>query len=83
MPVTPSVYLGGGLGSEYGNYDLKPAGDTVSPSGERCATFVQDRPLSADTVLRVTTQSCGTAARMECKEVSRMIVALSESRRSP
>lgn len=82
MPSASSVYLDGGLGSEYGNFGLKPVADTVSPTGERCVTFTQDRPLSPGRSLRVTTQSCGTATRMECREVSRVILAISQKQHS-
>lgn len=79
MGTTSSIYVNNGIGSEHGNYGLQPTGETTSPFGERCVVFSEDRPLSKDFALRVLTESCGSASKMECKELSRTIIPISES----
>ncbi len=78
--MAPSIYVDNGIGSEFGNNGLQAAGQTVSPSGDRCIVFNQDRPLSKDFALRVVTESCGSASKMECKEVSRTIIPIAQSK---
>jgi len=74
-----SIYVNNGIGSEFGNSELQDSGETVSPSGERCVVFNQDRPLSKGFALRVKTESCGSASKMECKELSRTVIPIAES----
>lgn len=77
--MTSSIYVDNGIGSEHGNNSLQAAGQTVSPFGNRCVAFNQDRPLSKDFALRVKTESCGSASRMESKELSRTVIPIAES----
>jgi len=74
--------VGGGSGSEFGNYAAREEGETRGPSGERCVVFAWDRPLSKDHVIRLRSQSCESSERrgwMICRELSREVVPMSES----
>jgi len=77
--IAPSIYVNNGIGSEFGNSALQGSGESTSPSGERCVVFSQDRPLASGFALRVKTESCGSASRMECKELSRTVIPIAES----
>lgn len=74
--------VGGGSGSEFGNFAAREEGETRGPSGERCVVFSWDRPLSKNQVVRLRSQSCDSTERpgwMVCRELSREVVPMSES----
>ena len=47
-----------GIGSQYGNYEMRPAGETKDAGGNRCVIFNWDRPLNRNFVIRYSTESC-------------------------
>ena len=49
--------IGNGIGSQYGNYEMRPAGETRDVAGNRCVTFNWDRPLNKDFAIRYATLS--------------------------
>jgi hypothetical protein len=59
-PAKPDLpfYVGGGAGSQFGNYAASVAGEMIDKSGRRCVVFNWDRPLSQDSVLRLRSASC-------------------------
>jgi hypothetical protein len=74
--------FGNGLGSEYGNYAAQIDGEMRGPSGERCVIFNWDRPLTKDLIVRLRSASCESKAHphwMECMEISRTVLPMSES----
>jgi hypothetical protein len=78
--LPPSV--GGGFGSEHGNYAAEIDGETVGSSGERCVIYVWDRPLTRDLALRIRSSSCESQERpgwMISKELSRTVIPISQS----
>ena len=78
--MPPSV--GGGIGSQFGNYGATVAGEMVDKNGRRCVVFNWDRPLSQNSVLRVRSASCESEERpgwMVGVELERKIIPLSES----
>lgn len=77
--IAQSIYVNNGVGSQYGNFEMHAVGETVSPTGDRCVIFDQDRPLSNGFALRVKTESCGNPKKMECTEISRTVIRLSDS----
>ena len=74
--------VGGGVGSQYGNYAAQMAGEMRGPSGERCFLFNWDRPLTKDLAIRYTSASCESKehpGRMVCTEISRTLIPISAS----
>ncbi len=57
-PAPAPFYVDGGVGSEHGNFVSHEAGETTGPGGVRCVIYVWDRPLTAQTALRLRSQSC-------------------------
>jgi hypothetical protein len=59
MPDKPRLppEIGGGRGSEFGNYTAVPVGETVI-KGARCVLFDWDRPLPDGYVIRLRSASC-------------------------
>ena len=82
VPAPPPPTIGNGVGSQYGNYGAQMAGEMRGPTGERCVLFNWDRPLSKDLAIRYTSASCESRERpgwMQCREISRTVIPLSES----
>lgn len=78
-PVDLPFAVGNGSGSQYGNSAARTSGETRGPAGERCVLFTWDRPVTAEWVLRLASESCESAehpGRMICREVSRELVPL-------
>ncbi len=57
-PPPPPFYIDGGAGSEHGNFASWPDSETTGPGGVHCVIYVWDRPLTAQTALRLRSQSC-------------------------
>ena len=57
----PPFSIGSGAGSEHGNYASHPNGEMIGPHGERCITYVWDRPVNAQYALRLRSASCPPA----------------------
>jgi hypothetical protein len=57
-PPPPPFYVDGGAGSEHGNFVSLPESETTGPGGVHCIIYVWDRPLTAQTALRLRSQSC-------------------------
>lgn len=57
-PAPPPFYVAGGAGSEHGNFPSHPDVETIGPGGVHCVIYVWDRPLTAQTALRLRSSSC-------------------------
>jgi hypothetical protein len=57
QPKPPPFTVGGGKGSEFGNYAAASVGE-ITLDGERCRVWNWDRPLSSNEVLRYRSASC-------------------------
>jgi len=81
-PAKPlPLAVGGGKGSEFGNYAAAEAG-TVTIDGQRCYVWNWDRPFSPGMVLRYRSASCPSAefpGRFIAIDLGHSIVPLSES----
>jgi len=80
IDLPPTV--GNGVGSQYGNYGGKMAGETLGSDGERCVLFNWDRPLTKDLALRMVSASCDSKDHpgwMVPREISRTVIPISES----
>jgi hypothetical protein len=64
-PVAPALppSIGNGIGSEFGNYGGKLAGDAKGPAGQHCMVFNWDRPLNRDFAIRYSSLSCDQEGR--------------------
>ena len=74
--------VGGGFGSQIGNYPLVQSGEFTNSLGQLCKIFNWDRPLGPYQVLRVRSASCPDFNRpgsMMGVEIDRRIVPMSES----
>lgn len=71
-----------GIGSERGNYEMRPAGETRDAAGNRCVVFNWDRPLNRAYVIRYSSASCESKehpVRMHATPYTRTIIPISES----
>ncbi|GEM_PF-3542843 len=57
-PPPAPFYVDAGLGSEHGNFIAVQDGERTGPGGVHCVTYAWDRPLTAQTVLRLRSESC-------------------------
>ena len=74
--------FGNGLGSQYGNYEMRAAGETRDADGDRCVVFNWDRPLNRNFVIRYSSESCESKAHpiwMTTTKYTRAVVPISES----
>jgi hypothetical protein len=74
--------VGNGSGGQYGNYEMKPAGETRDASGDRCVIFNWDRPLDRNFAVRYASLSCESKEHpnwMTPTPYVRTIIPLSES----
>jgi hypothetical protein len=73
--------VGGGQGSEFGNYAAKPAGE-VTLDGQLCRVWAWDRPLSATQALRYRSASCPSAdspGRYVARDLGMSVIPMAES----
>jgi hypothetical protein len=71
-----------GVGSEHGNYEMVPAGETRDAAGDRCFVFNWDRPLNKDFAIRYTSASCESREHpiwMSATPYTRKVIPISES----
>jgi hypothetical protein len=74
--------VGNGIGSQYGNYEMRPNGETRDAAGDRCVIFNWDRPLNKDFAIRYSTQSCESKEHpiwMNATPYVRVVIPLSQS----
>jgi hypothetical protein len=74
--------VGNGIGSQYGNYEMRPAGETHDSAGDRCVIFNWDRPLNKDFVIRYTSASCESKEHpvwMTTTKYTREVIPISQS----
>jgi hypothetical protein len=72
----------GGVGSQFGNYEMIQAGETHDAAGNRCVTFNWDRPLNRDFAIRYTSESCEAKEHpvwMNATSFVRAVIPISES----
>lgn len=78
----PPFYVQGGAGSEHGNFASRPDTETTGPGGVHCVIYVWDRPLTAQTALRLRSQSCQDPKNPEmfiANELERVVIPLGSS----
>lgn len=82
-PAVPApFYVSGGAGSERGNFASRPDTETVSSQGVHCVIYVWDRPLTADTALRLRSASCEdprVPGMFIAHEIERMVIPRASS----
>lgn len=74
--------VGNGVGSQYGNYEMRPAGETHDAAGNRCVVFNWDRPLNKNFAIRYSSASCESRAHpvwMNTTDYTRAIIPISQS----
>src|SRR5436853_352231 len=74
--------VGGGVGSQIGNYPLVQSGQFTNSEGQLCKIFDWDRPLGPFQVLRVRSASCPGGYRpgsMMGVEIDRRVVPMADS----
>jgi len=72
----------GGAGSEHGNFVSQPESETTGPGGVHCVIYVWDRPLTAQTALRLRSSSCeqpGHPGLYIANELERLVIPRSSS----
>jgi len=87
QPVPPGkaslpLDVGNGIGSQYGNYEMRAAGETKDADGNRCFVYNWDRPLNKDTAIRYTSLSCESKEHpvwMSTTPYTRKLIPLSQS----
>ena len=75
-------YVDGGKGSEHGNFVSYQDAETTGPGGAHCVTYVWDRPLTAETALRLRSQSCEhpiNSGLYVATELERVIIPMTSS----
>ncbi|HTT99682.1 MAG TPA: hypothetical protein VMF58_16660 [Rhizomicrobium sp.] len=81
VPALP-FNVGNGVGSEFGNYEMRAAGETRDAAGNRCTIFNWDRPLNRDYAIRYTSESCESREHpgwMNATTYTRTIVPIGHS----
>jgi hypothetical protein len=76
------MYVGGGRGSQFGNYAAKIDGEMIDENGGHCVIFNWDRPLTKDLAICLRSASCPSLERpgqMVCMELDRKVIPISES----
>src|SRR6185437_126051 len=74
--------VGNGVGSQYGNYVMQPAGETHDSAGNRCVVFNWDRPLNKDFAIRYSSNSCESKVHpewMTTTAYTRSVIPISQS----
>jgi hypothetical protein len=80
--ITRSMDMDNGVGSQFGNYEMLPAGETHDAAGDRCVLFNWDRPLNKNWAIRYSTQSCESKEHpiwMNTTAYTRSVIPLSQS----
>ena len=81
-PAPAPFYVDGGAGSERGNFVSYQDSETTGPGGVHCVLYVWDRPLTAQTALRLRSQSCeqpGRPGLYIANELDRVVIPLTSS----
>lgn len=74
--------VGNGIGSQYGNYAMRPGGETQDAEGNRCYVFNWDRPLNGRFAIRYTSSSCESKVHpiwMSATPYVRTVIPIGES----
>jgi hypothetical protein len=74
--------VGHGIGSQYGNYEMRPGGETHGPEGQRCLIFNWDRPLNRQFAVRYTSASCESKEHpvwMTTTDYTRKVIPIAQS----
>lgn len=74
--------IGNGTGSQYGNYEMRPASETRDAAGNRCVVFNWDRPLNKNFAIRYSSASCESKDHpiwMNTTSYTRIVIPISES----
>ena len=74
--------IGGGIGSQFGNYEMRPAGETRDAKGNRCEVFNWDRPLNRNFAVRYSSESCESKEHpiwMNTTPYIRKVIPIAES----
>lgn len=82
LPTNLPLDIGNGVGSQYGNYEMRPAGETTGPEGQRCYVFNWDRPLNKEFAIRYTSASCESKEHPEWMTTTgyvRKVIPIAES----
>ena len=82
LVMASPVLLAACAGSEHGNFISLPAGETTGPGGVHCILYVWDRPLTAQSALRLRSQSCEVPGHPDlhvANELDRSVIPLSSS----
>ncbi|MBP7340559.1 hypothetical protein [Niveispirillum sp.] len=60
VPVAPSqpTYLGGGQGSQNGNYETRETGEQFQAGPDVCPIYAWDRPISGGRIIRYLSAAC-------------------------
>lgn len=81
-PAPAPFYVEGGAGSEHGNFVSQVDSETTGPGGVHCVIYVWDRPLTAQTALRLRSQSCEQPAHSGlyiANELERLVIPMASS----
>ena len=81
-PAPAPFYIEGGAGSEHGNFLSYQDTETIGPGGAHCVIYVWDRPLTAQTALRLRSQSCeepGRPGLYIANELERVVIPITSS----
>lgn len=74
--------VGDGIGSQYGNYEMRSAGETHDADGDRCVIFNWDRPLNKNYAIRYSSESCESKDHpiwMNTTAYTRTVIPMSQS----
>jgi hypothetical protein len=77
-----SFDIGDGVGSQYGNYEMLPGGETHDADGDRCVIFNWDRPLNKNYAIRYSSESCESKDHpiwMNTTAYMRTVIPMSQS----
>jgi hypothetical protein len=80
-PALP-LNVDNGIGSQFGNYEMHPAGETQDAKGNRCVIFNWDRPLNRDFAIRYSSESCESKEHpvwMSATTYTRAVIPISQS----
>jgi hypothetical protein len=80
-PVVQPPDVGGGIGSELGNYGMRLSGEATGPEGQHCVIYNWDRPLNGSYAIRYSSMSCDLPGKEWKKATSytRSVIPLSQS----
>jgi len=71
-----------GIGNQFGNYEMRAAGETRDAVGDHCTIFDWDRPLNRNYGIRYTSQSCESKehpAWQSATTYARSVIPISQS----